>query len=118
MILGEMNLSVLFATKSKNIKFEPISAYPQSSRDYAFIIDDSINYIDIKNEVKKCSSLIKEVSVFDIYKGKNLAQNEKSIALTVVFESNDHTLKDNEIDEVHNKIVETLNKKFNVSLRS
>ena len=118
MILLEMNLSVLFATKSKNIKFEPISAYPQSSRDYAFIINDSINYIDIKNEVKKCSSLIKEVSVFDIYKGKNLAQNEKSIALTVVFESNDHTLKDNEIDEVHNKIVETLNKKFNVSLRS
>ena len=118
MILLEMNLSVLFATKSKNIKFEPISAYPQSSRDYAFIIDDSINYIDIKNEVKKCSSLIKEVSVFDIYKGKNLAQNEKSIALTVVFESNDHTLKDNEIDEVHNKIVETLNKKFNVRLRS
>ena len=118
MILLEMNLSVLFATKSKNIKFEPISAYPQSSRDYAFIIDDSINYIDIKNEVKKCSSLIKEVSVFDIYKGKNLAQNEKSIALTVVFESNDHTLKDNEIDEVHNKIVETLNKKFNVNLRS
>ena len=118
MILLEMNLSVLFATKSKNIKFEPISAYPQSSRDYAFIIDDSINYIDIKNEVKKCSSLIKEVSVFDIYKGKNLAQNEKSIALTVIFESNDHTLKDNEIDEVHNKIVETLNKKFNVSLRS
>ena len=118
MILLEMNLSVLFATKSKNIKFEPTSAYPQSSRDYAFIIDDSINYIDIKNEVKKCSSLIKEVSVFDIYKGKNLAQNEKSIALTVVFESNDHTLKDNEIDEVHNKIVETLNKKFNVSLRS
>ena len=118
MILLEMNLSVLFATKSKNIKFEPISAYPQSSRDYAFIIDDSINYSDIKNEVKKCSSLIKEVSVFDIYKGKNLAQNEKSIALTVVFESNDHTLKDNEIDEVHNKIVETLNKKFNVSLRS
>ena len=118
MILLEMNLSVLFATKSKNIKFEPISAYPQSSRDYAFIIDDSINYIDIKNEVKKCSSLIKDVSIFDIYKGKNLAQNEKSIALTVVFESNDHTLKDNEIDEVHNKIVETLNKKFNVSLRS
>lgn len=118
MILLEMNLSVLFATKSKNIKFEPISAYPQSLRDYAFIIDDSINYIDIKNEVKKCSSLIKEVSIFDIYKGKNLAQNEKSIALTVVFESNDHTLKDNEIDEVHNKIVETLNKKFNVSLRS
>ena len=118
MILLEMNLSVLFATKSKNIKFEPISAYPQSSRDYAFIIDDSINYIDIKNEVKKCSSLIKEVSIFDIYKGKNLAQNEKSIALTVVFESNDHTLKDNEIDEVHNKIVETLNKKFNVNLRS
>ena len=118
MILLEMNLSVLFATKSKNIKFEPISAYPQSSRDYAFIIDDSINYIDIKNVVKKCSSVIKEVSVFDIYKGKNLAQNEKSIALTVVFESNDHTLKDNEIDEVHNKIVETLNKKFNVSLRS
>ena len=118
MILLEMNLSVLFATKSKNIKFEPISAYPQSSRDYAFIIDDSINYIDIKNEVKKCSSLIKEVSIFDIYKGKNLAQNEKSIALTVVFESNDHTLKDNEIDEVHNKIVETLNKKFNVSVRS
>ncbi len=118
MILLEMNLSLLFATKSKNIKFEPISNYPQSSRDYAFLIDDTVNYIDIKNEVKKCSSLIKEVGVFDIYKGKNIPSNQKSIALTVVFESNDHTLKEKEIEEAHNKIVETLNKKFNVSLRS
>lgn len=118
LILFEMNLSLLFATKSKNNKFEPISSFPQSSRDYAFLLDDSINYGDIKREIKKCSSLIKDVHLFDVYKGNNILKNHKSVALTVTFESFDHTLKENEIEEANSKIVETLNKKFNVNLRS
>lgn len=118
LILLEMNLSLLFSTKSRNNKFEPISSFPQSSRDYAFLLDDSISYLDIKREIKKCSSLIKDVHLFDVYKGSNIVKNHKSIALTVTFESFDHTLKENEIEEANNKIVETLNKKFNVNLRS
>lgn len=118
LILLEMNLSLLFATKSKNNKFEPISSFPQSSRDYAFLLDDSISYLDVKREIKKCSSLIKDVHLFDVYKGSNIIKNHKSIALTVTFESFDHTLKENEIEEANAKIVETLSKKFNVNLRS
>lgn len=117
MILLEMNLSLLFATKSKNNKFETISSFPRSNRDYAFVVEDSVKFIDIKREVKKCSQLIKEVSLFDEYRGENIEKGHVSLAINVVFEANDHTLKENEIDEIHNKILNTLSLKFNAVIR-
>ncbi len=116
-VLLEMNLSLLFNTKSANNKFMPISIYPTISRDYAFVISSQINYADLRKEIKKCSSLISNVQLFDIYNGANIKDGFVSLALTVTFEEMDHTLKDNEISDVDKKIRETLNSKFNVELR-
>lgn len=116
-VLLEMNLSLLFNTKSANNKFMPISIYPTISRDYAFVISSEISYADLRKEIKKCSSLISKVELFDIYKGTNIKEGFFSLALSVTFEEMNHTLKDNEISEIDKKIRETLNSKFNVELR-
>ncbi len=113
----EINLSVLFNTRTPNNKFVYISKYPVVSRDYAFIIKNEISYFDIKKEIKKCSNLIKDLEVFDIYKGDKIADGHRSIALKIKLNSDDHTLKEDEINAVDNKVREVIKTKLNAELR-
>lgn len=117
LILLEMNLSILYKTKSSNNKFIELSRFPQSTRDYAFIVKKDVEYISIKKELKKLSSLIKNIEIFDIYDGKNIKDGYISYAIRVSFESFDHTLKEDEINEIDKKIKDTLTLKFNVEIR-
>ncbi len=113
----EINLSVLFNTRTPNNKFVYISKYPVVSRDYAFIIKNEILYSDIKKEIKKCSNLIKDLEIFDIYKGDKIAEGHRSIALKIKLCSDDHTLKESEINEVDTKVREAIKNKLNAELR-
>lgn len=111
-IVGEINLSLLFGTKSGNNKFVPISKFPAVTRDYAFVVKDDIKYADIKREIKKASSLIKDISIFDIYKGEHVEKGYMSVAVTLYLQSADHTLKEEEISLTDTKIRDIISSKF------
>ena len=116
-VVMEINLSVLFNTRTPNTKFVSISKYPVVSRDYAFIVKDDISYENIKKEIKKCSSLIIGVDIFDIYKGENIQKGYSSLALKVRLNSLDNTLKEKDISEVDSKVKDTIKMKLNAELR-
>lgn len=116
-LVMECDLSLLFVTKTKNNKFEPISVYPSSSRDYAFIVSKDIKFSDLKREIKKQSNIIKNVNVFDIYEGEHIKEGHVSLAIRITFEAKDHTLKDNEIVPIDLKIREILVSKFKTEIR-
>ena len=116
-LLLEMNLSLLFNTRSANNKFSEISKYPSVRRDFAFIISKDLDYILIRNELKKASSLIKSISLFDIYEGEHIKEGYVSLALSLTYEAFDHTLKEDEINTLDNKIKQILLSKFKVEFR-
>lgn len=111
-VVGEINLSVLFGTKSGNNKFVPISKFPTVTRDYAFVVKEDVKFADIKKEIKKASSLIKDMTVFDIYKGEHVEKGYMSIAITIYLNSNDHTLKEEDITLTDKKIRDIISSKF------
>lgn len=113
----EINLSVLFNTRTPNNKFVYISKYPIVTRDFAFVVSDDVSFLNIKKEIKKVSSLIKDVNVFDIYKGEKIKSGFKSIALKIKLNSDDHTLKEEEIHEVEEKVKNVISSKLNAELR-
>ena len=113
-----MNLNVLFETRSSSIHFVEINKFPSVSRDYAFIVDKSTKYSDIKTEIKKCSSLVSNINIFDIYVGEHLEKNKVSIALSVLIEAKDHTLKEDELSDVDSRIRNVIETKFNGAIRS
>ena len=117
-VLLELDLSLLFKTKSSNNHFADFNKYPTVSRDYAFVLDEQIKYSDIKTELKKSSSLISEIHIFDIYKGEHLEKNKVSIAISVLIDGKDHTLKEEEINAVDTKIKDIIKNKFNGTIRS
>lgn len=111
-IVGEINLSVLFGTKSGNNKFIPISKYPAVTRDYAFVVKEDVKYSDIKREIKKASALIKDINIFDIYKGEHVEEGYMSVAVTLYLQSSDHTLKEEEIALTDSKVRDIISSKF------
>ena len=71
-----------------------VSDYQKVVRDFAFVIDEKYSSGEIINLVKKIDKkLIKDVRIFDVYQGDNIASGKKSIAFNVILEPKDKTLR-------------------------
>ena len=122
-VMGEFSMEVLLDQNAGKVKYLPISKYPSVSRDYALVVDTDVQVGTIINSIKKCGKLGKEnviqnVEVFDVYEGEHVEEGKKSVALTVVFQSTEKTLTDQDINQIHEKIMETLQKEVQAQLRS
>ena len=115
----EINLSTLKDIRVGSIKFKEINKYPLIEKDMAFIVDKNILSEDISKEIKKSGGkLVTNIEIFDLYTGVNIGVNNKSIAFKVTFEDYTKTLTDEEVMPIFNKIIESVEKKFNAKLRS
>lgn len=114
--VAEINVDIL-AQNEKKIQFAPIPKYPNVERDLALIMDESVAVGKVMKEVKLVSSLIESVELFDIYRGQQVEEGKKSVALNMSFRSFDHTLKDEEVQGAVDKIIEVLDQKFGAKLR-
>lgn len=122
-VMGEFSMEVLLDNKPAKVKFEPISRYPSVSRDLAFVVDADTAVGDIIRSIKKCGKLDKEniiqdVEVFDVYEGEHVEAGKKSIALSITFQSAQRTLKDEDINQIHDKVLEALQKEVGAQLRA
>jgi len=96
-----------------------VSDYQKVVRDFAFIIDEKYSSGEIIGLVKKINKeLIKQVKIFDVYQGDNIAPGKKSIAFNVILEPKDKTLDEKDINEVSKKIVSTVQEVTGATLRS
>jgi phenylalanyl-tRNA synthetase beta chain len=96
-----------------------VSDYQKVVRDFAFVIDEKYSSGEIINLVKKINKeLIKEVKIFDIYQGDNIAPGKKSIAFNVTLQPKDKTLGEKDIDDVSKKIISTVQEITGATLRS
>lgn len=113
----ELDLGYLLKMKTGAIKANIPSKFPSVSRDLAFLVSKDTAFGDIRRELTKIDSLIKEVKVFDVYQGEHIAADKKSMAIRLVLASEDHTLVDASINEVMDKAMKTLESKFKAELR-
>jgi len=96
-----------------------VSDYQKVVRDFAFIIDEKYSSGEVINLVRKVDrELIKDVKIFDVYQGDNIAQGKKSIAFNVTLEPKDKTLSEKDIDQVSKKIISTVQDTTGATLRS
>jgi phenylalanyl-tRNA synthetase beta chain len=108
------------ATSSKsNIKFEKFSRFPFAQRDLSFIVDEDIASSVITDSIaSRAGDKLKEIKLFDVYKGKGIPKGKTSLTYALGWQASNRTLKDKEIDEIIEKLVAFLSKKFNAKLRS
>ena len=95
------------------------SDFQKSERDFAFVIDKSYKAGDLENIIKKLDeNIIKQVITFDVFEGQNIPEGKKSIAINVVIQAIDKTLTEKDLDQVSQKIINTVQEKTGATIRS
>ena len=106
------------AIRSVKISYTEISKFPAVKRDLALLIDKKVQFAEIEKiayETEK--KLLKEVSLFDVYEGKNLEAGKKSYAVSFLLQDETQTLNDKMIDKIMSKLVKNLEDKLDAKLR-
>jgi phenylalanyl-tRNA synthetase beta chain len=117
-VVFELNLDLLLASIPDSIKYSQIPKYPCVERDIAVVIDENISAAEIKEIIMAFpSGLIEDVSIFDFYKGSNIPEGKKSLAFNIIYRSKDKTLRDDEVEEFHNSLVDYILEKTGGELR-
>ena len=116
---AELNWSAIVkATKKNKIEFKELSKYPSVSRDLALLVDDNVEFAQIEQIARKAEKkLLKSVTLFDVYQGKNLPAGKKSYAVNFVFEDVEKTLSEKQIDAMMQKLIASLKKQLGAELR-
>lgn len=106
------------AVRSVKISYKEISKFPAVKRDLALLLDKNIQFAEIEKiayETEK--KLLKEVSLFDVYEGKNLEAGKKSYAVSFLLQDETQTLNDKIIDKIMSKLVKNLEDRLGAKLR-
>ena len=114
----EINLDKLFSFRVKQMQYKEISKFPGIHKDIAFVVNKKIPASDIMAAIKKEGGrLLKNISIFDVYEGEKLADDEKSVAFALTFEDQTRTLNEEEVMEIFNRIIVGVENKLNAKVR-
>ncbi|MDR3341149.1 MAG: phenylalanine--tRNA ligase subunit beta [Candidatus Symbiothrix sp.] len=116
---AELNWNLLMKeNKNNNVRYSEIPKFPAVRRDLALLIDKHIPFGEIeKIAYQTDKKLLKEVSLFDVYEGKNLPEGKKSYAVSFTLQDEEKTLNDKQIESIMLRIRKSLEDKLNAQLR-
>lgn len=113
---AELCIDKLLAHKRGAIKFSPISKFPSVTRDFAFVCDEDVAVQNVLDEFLSLP-LVESAILFDVYRGAQVGEGKKSIAISVVFTDATKTLQDKEIEKQSGKALRAIQEKYGVVLR-
>jgi len=117
-LFADFNWALILKLLSNKIKFVEIPKYPEVRRDLSLLLDDSVSFDAIYNIARQTEkALLKEISLFDVYQGKNLPEGKKSYAVSFTIQDNTKTLTDVQIDKIMGKLQKNLETELGASLR-
>ena len=101
------------AVKNVKIGYSEISKYPAVKRDLALLVDKSVTFAQIEQVARETEKkLLKAVSLFDVYEGKNLEEGKKSYAVSFILQDDNQTLNDKVIDKTMSRLMENFQKRL------
>ncbi|MAE02136.1 MULTISPECIES: phenylalanine--tRNA ligase subunit beta [Pseudoalteromonas] len=112
----EIEMSAL--EKRKLPEAVAVSKFPSNRRDIAILVEDHVKSGDIFKVIEKVGgNQLVDLNLFDVYKGKGIEPNYKSLAIALTLQAVDRTLEEKDINQVVDNVVAALAEQFNASLR-
>lgn len=113
-----LNADYLMSISGQLEFFKPLPIYPAALRDLAMVVDETVNFDDIRQVINKTGGdLVEKVELFDLYKGKQIEQGKKSLAVSITYRSDKGSLLAEQVDEKQEHIISNLKNKFNLEIR-
>lgn len=109
---------VLKSIRKNEIKYKEVSKFPAVQRDLALLVEESVTFEQLKNIAFKSErKLLKDVNIFDVYKGDKLPEGKKSYALSFSIQDEEKTLNDKQIDSIIKKLIINFEKETGAVVR-
>jgi phenylalanyl-tRNA synthetase beta chain len=100
-------------------KFKELSKFPAVQRDISLLVDKTVNYATIEEAIKKSGvKKLSQMQLFDLFENEKLGADKKSLSINLTFVDDEKTLTDAEIENFVNKILNSITKVTNATLRS
>ena len=117
--LAEFNLDTLLARRNPAKSFKALPQFPSSRRDVAMIVPETVTHETVLQAVKQAKAAnLESVELFDVFRGKNVPEGQKSVAYAFTYRAPDKTLTDTDVNSAHEKVLETLKAQLNAELRA
>ena len=114
----EISMKALEKWYGKAKVFEPLPKFPEEKRDLALVMDKDITCGQVEGCIREACAYVKDVSLFDVYEGRQIAADKKSMAFTVLFTPKEEAFKADTVDGYVKKVLKQLNKTYGIELRS
>jgi len=107
--VAEVDLQTLLESEEQTVVYRPLPVYPSIVRDVSLLIKRSVSFAEIKKAiVEQNFELLRSVEFVDVYEGKGMASDERSITIRLEYRSNERTLLDEEVDSIHAEILQNI----------
>ena len=116
---ADLDWKLLMKTiRNQAVKYSEISKFPAVSRDLALLIDQNVEFASIEQIAYQTEKkLLKAVTLFDVYEGKNLPAGKKSYAVNFILQDTEKTMSEKAIDAIMQKLIQQLTKQLGAELR-
>ena len=117
-LFAELNLDQLIARRTAAKSFKSLPQFPSSRRDLAILVSEAVTHDAVLQAVKQAKAAnLETVELFDVFRGKNVPEGQKSLAYAFTYRGADKTLTDVEVNGAHEKVVEQLRQKVAAVIR-
>ncbi len=114
----EFDLDALFARAPGPRRYEDVITYPAVRQDLAFVVDEAVPAAELVEAAHAAAPELREARIFDVYRGGQVPEGRKSVALRVAFQSPERTLSDEDARVIRERIVAALGERFRAELRA
>ena len=116
--LAELNLGQLIARRNPAKSFKPLPQFPAIRRDAAILVPEATTHDSVLQAVKQSKPTnLESVELFDVFRGKNVPDGQKSLAYAFTYRSPEKTLTDAEVNVTHAKILEAFKAQLHATVR-
>jgi phenylalanyl-tRNA synthetase beta chain len=114
----ELDFKKLESYASRRFTFKPLPKYPAVVRDLAIVADETFEAQAVLATITQSSDLpVDSVTIFDVYRGAPLPAGKKSLAYSIAYRAPDRTLTDEEVNRLHQRLIERVTRQLGVELR-
>jgi phenylalanyl-tRNA synthetase beta chain len=116
--VAELDLRTLLESKEQVIVYQPLPVYPSIVRDVSLLVKRNLTFAEIQKAINEQGfELCRKIEFVDIYEGQGIAEDARSITIRLEYRSNERTLLDQEVDSIHQQILQNLESDLGVKQR-
>ncbi|HZH90795.1 MAG TPA: phenylalanine--tRNA ligase subunit beta [Pyrinomonadaceae bacterium] len=116
--VAEVDLTTLFAAGETGVRYRPLARFPSVMRDASLVAERGVTFAEMRRAVVELNlEHVRRVALVYVYEGERVPEGQRSVTLRIEYRADDRTLRDEDVDALHGRIVNTLEEKFGAQLK-